>query len=127
LTGWAEVKYVPQKRDNSFPSRPPLRVAEHAVRQEFMATWNTWGEQESYCWAVICKNNKFHRQENLFSGHKIPLGETDAFTPPPVIDFRLTVRCDECGEEYAYDPAELVRFQTNFPPDFKPHPLFTSR
>jgi hypothetical protein len=89
-----------------------------------MATWNSWGENEPYCWVVICKNEKFHRHQNLYSGHKIPLGETDAFAPPPEIDFRLSVRCDECGEEYPYDPAELLRFQMNFQPDFKPHPLF---
>ena len=89
-----------------------------------MAGWNTWGDEDPYCWAVICKNQKFHRQENLFTGHKIPLGETDAFTPPPEIDFRLTVRCDECGEEYAYDPADLVRLQMPSGSDFKPHPLF---
>ena len=89
-----------------------------------MATWNTWGEEEPYCWVVICKNHKFHRHENLFSGHKIPLGETDAFSPPPTIDFRLMVRCDECGEELAYDGADLVRFQMNFGPNFKPHPFF---
>ena len=91
-----------------------------------MATWNPWGDDDSYCWAVICKNKKFHRHENLFSGHKIPLGETDAFSPPPNIEFRLRIRCDECGEENAYDPADLVRFQMNFAPDFKPHPLFIS-
>jgi len=89
-----------------------------------MATWNAWGEDDPYCWAVICKNHKFHRQQNLFSGHKIPLGVTDAFSPPPTIDFQMTVRCDECGEENTYDPADLVRMQTTFGPDFKPHPLF---
>jgi hypothetical protein len=89
-----------------------------------MATWNSWGEDESYCWVVICKNQKFHREQNIYSGHKIPLGETDAFAPPPNIDFKLTVRCDECGEEYTYDPAELLRQQMSFRSDFKPHPLF---
>ena len=44
-----------------------------------MTTWNSWGEDEPYCWVVICKNEKFHRHQNLYSGHKIPLGETDAF------------------------------------------------
>jgi hypothetical protein len=89
-----------------------------------MATWNTWGEDEPYCWVVICKNHKFHRQQNLFSGHKIPLGETDAFSPPPALDFALSVRCDECGEEYTYAPSELMRHQMEFGPNFKPHPLF---
>jgi hypothetical protein len=60
----------------------------------------------------------------MYAGHKIPLGETDAFMPPPSIDFSLTVRCDECGEEFTYDPAELLRFQMGQQPNFKPHPLF---
>ena len=89
-----------------------------------MATWNAWSEDEPWCWVVICKNQNYHRRQNLYSGHKIPLGETDAFSPPPALDVRLTVRCDECGEENTYDPAELVRFQMNFGPNFKPHPLF---
>ncbi|HWX92575.1 MAG TPA: hypothetical protein VNY29_08070 [Terriglobales bacterium] len=74
---------------------------------------------------MICKNHKFHKQQNLFSGHKIPLGETDAFAPPPALDFRLSVRCDECGQECLYDPEELVRFQMELAVDFKPHPLFS--
>jgi hypothetical protein len=49
-----------------------------------MATSNTWGDEESYYWVVICKNQKFHRQQNLYSGHKIPLGETDDFVRAPV-------------------------------------------
>jgi hypothetical protein len=89
-----------------------------------MATWGAWGEPGQYLWAVICKNRKFHNHQSLFSGHKIPLGETDAFAPPPELDFRLTVRCDECGTENLYDPADLVRFQMQTTADFKPHPLF---
>ena len=89
-----------------------------------MAAWSPWSQEETYLWVVICKNRKFHNHQNLFSGHKIPLGETDAFAPPPDIESRLMVRCDECGEEYVYDPADLVRFQMPVGADFKPHPLF---
>jgi hypothetical protein len=89
-----------------------------------MATWSSWNENERYVWAVICKNRKFHDRQNMSSGHKIPLGETDAFAPPPQIDFRMTVRCDDCGEEHQYDPADMVRLQMEIPTDFKPHPLF---
>jgi hypothetical protein len=53
------------------------------------------------------------------------LGETDEFAPPPTLDFRITVKCDECGEEYEYDPGEVVRLRMELPSDFKPHPLFT--
>lgn len=89
-----------------------------------MATWSPWNEPEQYVWVVICKNRKFHSRQNVFSGHKIPLGETDAVTPPPKIDCLLTVRCDECGEEHQYDPADLVRLQMEIAPDFRPHPMF---
>ena len=90
-----------------------------------MAAWSPWSEAEQYCWAVICKNHRFHDHQNVYSGHKIPLGPTDELAPPPALDSRLAVRCDECGEEYFYDPADLVRFQMWLEPDFKPHPLFT--
>ena len=89
-----------------------------------MASWSSWDNSDNYCWVVICKNRKFHNNQNFFSGHKIPLGETDAFSPPPTVDFRLTVRCDECGDEDTYDPADVVRFQMQLASDFKPHPLF---
>jgi hypothetical protein len=35
-----------------------------------MTSWSAWG-QSSYCWAVICKNVRFHRHANVNSGHKI--------------------------------------------------------
>jgi hypothetical protein len=73
---------------------------------------------------VVCKNHKFHNRENIYSGHKIPLGETDEFVPPPELDFDFTVRCDDCGAEHSYDAADLMRFQMQLAPDFKPHPLF---
>ena len=83
------------------------------------------GEQEPYYWVVICKNRKFHDQQNIYSGHKIFLCETDEFMPPPQIQ-RFTVRCDECGTEQSYEVGELVRFQMPMVPDFKPHWLFAS-
>ena len=88
-----------------------------------MATWSPWNETEQYVWAVICKNRKYHSRQNVSSGHKIPLGETDAITPPPVIA-GLTVRCDDCGEEHQYDSDDLVRVQMEIATDFRPHPLF---
>jgi len=87
-------------------------------------TWNPWEGPEEYFWVVVCKNHKFHNHQNIFSGHKIPLGETDAFAPPPTVDSRVRVKCDECGEEYSYDPVDVVRFQMQLASDFKPHPLF---
>jgi hypothetical protein len=68
------------------------------------------GELESYYWVVICKNRKFHEQQNIYSGHKIALCEKDEFTPPPQME-PFTVRCDEFGENQAYDAFDLVRFQ----------------
>jgi hypothetical protein len=43
------------------------------------------GEDGQYFWAVLCKNHRFHKQQNLFFAHKIPLAETDAFLPPPAL------------------------------------------
>lgn len=79
---------------------------------------------EPYVWVVICKNRRFHNSENTSIGHRIPLGETDAFSRSPEIEFRMTIRCDECGKEYEYDPAELLRAQMELARDFEPHPLF---
>jgi len=89
-----------------------------------MSTWSPWDDAFPFVWAVICKNHRFHNRQNFSSGHKIPLGETDEFTPPPTLDFRITVKCDECDEEHEYDPKEIVRFQMELPSDFRAHPLF---
>lgn len=82
------------------------------------------GETDQYFWAVLCKNHRFHKQQNLFFAHKIPLAETDAFLPLPALNGQLTVRCDDCGQEYSYEPKELVRIQLEYPEPFTPHPLF---
>jgi hypothetical protein len=80
--------------------------------------WDT----SQYCWVVICKNRRFHDQGNLGFGHRIlPLGETDAITPRPALSGPLAVRCDECGEEYSYEPAEVLRFEEGVPESFIPH------
>jgi hypothetical protein len=88
-----------------------------------VSAWSSWAETDPYCWVVICKNRKFHSHQNIYSGHKIPLGETDEFTPPPNLD-TFTVPCDECRAEHSYDGADLMRFQMPLAADFKPHPLF---
>jgi hypothetical protein len=75
-------------------------------------------------WSVICKNKRFHRHENTMFGHRIPLGETDACSPPPGIDGTFQVRCDECGEEYEYRPDEVLRVEQSLSASFAPHPLF---
>lgn len=77
-----------------------------------------------YYWAVLCKNHRFHRQQNLFFAHKIPLGETDAYLPLPSFSGQLSVRCDDCGHEYSYEAKEIVRIQLEYPETFTPHPLF---
>ena len=81
------------------------------------------GGSEQYLRVVVCKNCKFHNHQNLFSEHKIPLGETDALEAPPEVDDRLKVRCDECGEEYSYGPTDLVRLKMELAAGFQPHPL----
>jgi len=89
-----------------------------------MSAWSVWGEDEPYFWVVICKNRKFHNQQNIYSGHKIPLCETDELAPPPDVSV-FTVRCDECGSEQTYSSEDLVRFQMPLPQEFTPHPLFS--
>jgi len=88
-----------------------------------MTTWSPW-DQSSYFWVVICKNVKFHRHANINSGHKIPLGETDAVTPPPALASPFVATCDECGKEYSYGPEEILRLELAPPEPFTPHPLF---
>jgi hypothetical protein len=88
-----------------------------------MAAWSPW-QNPNYYWVVICKNTKFHQHTNLMFGHKIPLGETDAFESLPVSGPFL-VQCDECGGEYSYEPAEVSRVGLEPLADFTPHPRFT--
>ena len=107
-----------------FPTAPPpLPLAARAART--LVSGDIGMSDCQYCWIVICKNHKFHRQRNLFSGHRILLGETDAFTPHPPIDRPLNVRCDDCGKEYTYRPSEVLRYQIDLPASFAPHPLFS--
>lgn len=77
-----------------------------------MGAWSPWGDA-NYAWVVICQNKKFHRQTNLLYGHKIPLGETDAVSPAPVLGSAFLARCDECGEERSYEPDEVHRDESS--------------
>src|SRR5579864_3369170 len=61
-----------------------------------------------YFWVVICKNHRFHHKGNLSYEHRIALGETDAFSPLPMLTEQLKVRCDNCGEEYSSRPMCLA-------------------
>ena len=88
-----------------------------------MTSWSPWN-QSAYCWVVICKNVRFHRHANINSGHKIPLGETDAMTPPPAITSLFVVQCDECGKECSYGPEDVLRLELSLSEPFTPHPLF---
>ena len=85
-------------------------------------------EDVRYYWVVLCKNRWRHVRENIFWGHRIPLGETDAFAPPPSLPLslngRFSVRCDSCGKEYQYRLSELRRVDHGIPESFTPHPLF---
>lgn len=78
----------------------------------------------SYAWVVVCKNHRFHHHTNIYFGHKIPLGETDAYSPPPQLDRRFIVRCDHCGQENTYTPKDLFRVELDLPAWFTPHLLF---
>jgi hypothetical protein len=77
-----------------------------------------------YFWVVVCKNQRFHHKGNTSYSHQIALGETDAFSPPPELTDRISVRCSDCGAEYAYKPSEVLRNEIAVPEVFEPHPLF---
>jgi hypothetical protein len=81
-------------------------------------------EDYSYCWVVLCKNKWFHKRQNLFSKHKIPLAETDIYAPPPALKSSFLVKCDECHKEYLYKPSDVLRYDQELPASFLPHPLF---
>ena len=81
------------------------------------------GESGDYCWAVLCKNHRYHKRDNLFFGHQILLGETDSVSSQPM-SFALAIRCDECGKEYVYSPGEVFRVELEHAVHFTPHPLF---
>lgn len=83
-------------------------------------------EDVRYSWVVVCKNDWVHRRQNLFSGHKILLGEADPFSSVPRLPLgdRFAVRCDDCGKEYLYKTSEVRRSEQEVPNDFTPHPLF---
>jgi hypothetical protein len=81
-------------------------------------------EDSRYFWVVLCKNHWFHLRKNLYFRHRIPLAETDAITSRPPVDCPFRARCDECGKEYVYKPAEVLKFEQEPPEPFTPHPLF---
>lgn len=82
-------------------------------------------EDRDYVWVVLCKNHRFHHKGNLSYAHQIVLGATDARSPLPTLTQEVTVRCDSCGEEYAYKPREILRNVLEIPTGFVPHPLFS--
>jgi hypothetical protein len=78
-----------------------------------------------YFWVVICKNRRFHHRGNTSYEHHIALGEADSFSPLPMLTEQISVRCDACGEEYSYQPKEVLRAEIAVPEKFYPHPLFS--
>jgi hypothetical protein len=81
-------------------------------------------EDNGYCWVVLCKNSWFHNRQNLFTKHRIPLAETDAYSQPPTLESSFLVRCDTCHKEYLYKPSDVLRHDQELPASFVPHPLF---
>lgn len=73
---------------------------------------------------VVCKNKRFHRHAGAELSYKIPLGETDAVSPPPAISAPFLVRCPDCGVEYSYQPEDVRRVELEVLDAFTPHPLF---
>jgi hypothetical protein len=80
--------------------------------------------QKEYFWIVMCKNHRYHFRQNRVAGHPVLLGQTDPFSAPPRLEFDFMAKCDDCGKEYAYSPADLLRFETESPESFVAHSLF---
>jgi len=99
-------------------SAVPRETNQPGARQKEM-----WVDSH-YCWVVLCKNHWFHLRQNLFYRHRIPLAETDPVATRPSLEGRFSVRCDGCGKEYFYNPAEVLKFEQELPDSFAPHPLF---
>jgi hypothetical protein len=105
-------------------TRPPkLQVEIRLMLDDRQPRKDAWVDCD-YCWVVLCKNHWFHRRRQLFHGHRIPLGLTDAVSTRPAIDQRFVARCDECGKEYVFKPSEVLRYEMSVPPSFRSHPLF---
>ena len=85
--------------------------------------WSEEGGQDYY-WIVLCKNHHYHHKQSRAADYQILLGETDAVSPPPALERKFTVTCDDCGKEYTYKPSELLRYETEAPESFLAHPLF---
>jgi hypothetical protein len=81
-------------------------------------------EDKQYCWVVICKNTWFHLRQNIFFGHRIPLGETDVYEDPPDLKSSFKVQCDVCQKEYFYAPSDVMKSELELPESFSPHALF---
>jgi hypothetical protein len=84
-------------------------------------------EDNRYFWVVLCKNRLFHIRKSLSLNYRerIPLGETDAVAPCPVVNCTFIVRCDECGKQYSYKSSDVLKFELNPAPEsFTPHSLF---
>jgi hypothetical protein len=79
-----------------------------------------------YFWVVTCKNDRFHRRENIFYHHHILLGETDSYASLPMLPLEFKVRCDSCGEEYSYSRKEVLRAEVQVREAFTVHPLFSA-
>lgn len=80
--------------------------------------------ERDYFWVVLCKNHRFHHKGNTSYSHQIALGETDAYSPLPMLTQKVTVKCDNCGEEYAYKQSDILRNIIEVPQGFTPHPMF---
>lgn len=113
------------KRNLIKPQEPPTVPGEPKLETgpKQKPPHTAW-EDSSYYWVVVCKNHWVHRRPNIFHVHRIPLGETDAVTPRPIIKRPIVVRCDLCGKQYSYKPSEVLRYEHEDPESFIPHPLF---
>jgi hypothetical protein len=77
-----------------------------------------------YAWAVVCKDKRFHRHQNLYFGRKIALGETDAFSSPPPCRDPLPYAVIGAERSIPTSPKSCLRIELDFPKGLKPHFFF---
>ena len=130
-TGTVWQVFSEAKADSKPQDENALTAVADEVRMELVTisddrevpSKDIWADSD-YCWVVVCKNDAFHRNPNVYNVHRIPLGVTDAVIPRPSIPRPFVARCDECQQENLYDPGDVLRYEMEVPAPFVPHPLF---
>jgi hypothetical protein len=93
---------------------------------KLLGTWTaeSWNYTTDYLWVVVCKSHRFHTKGTLGTGHKILLGESDAYAALGMLPETINACCGSCGEEYTYKLKEIMGHEVPVLEAFVLHPLF---